>query len=199
MTTPNVGFAIAFATIYVSTCIADAGNEAYVIEPPDVLQVVFLGDSSKQPSIGGKHLVGPDGTISLGDHGSLNVAGMTISQARNAIADQLVHHDKAERGSNVVCLDVVSRQSKAYYVVATKNGEQEVYRVLLGDGETAVGAVVRIEGLAAVARGSGLWVVRSNGNIVQVDWRAVTEQGSLATNCKLKSGDRLFVGKAPSK
>ena len=64
----------------------------YMIEPPDILLVeaVPRGASLKydQP-ISGSHLVRPDGTISLGRYGAVKVGGLTVSQAREAIAELL--------------------------------------------------------------------------------------------------------------
>src|SRR5207248_499036 len=70
--------------------LAKKAYSAYVIEPPDILVVQATGNVSlpSQP-IGGPHLVRPDGTIGLGIYGSVFVAGMTIDQAKEAIAYML--------------------------------------------------------------------------------------------------------------
>jgi hypothetical protein len=64
----------------------------YIIEPPDVLLVEALGRSAGlrdiQP-IRGQLLVRPDGTIGLGTYGSVHVGGLTLDQAREAIANLL--------------------------------------------------------------------------------------------------------------
>src|SRR5262249_54240659 len=64
----------------------------YRIEPPDILlvEVVPVGGPIKfDQQIRGQHLVRPDGTIGLGIYGSAYVAGMTLEEAREAIAQQL--------------------------------------------------------------------------------------------------------------
>jgi polysaccharide export outer membrane protein len=63
----------------------------YIIEPPDILLIQAseaVGLKAIQP-IAGTHLVRPDGTIGLGIYGSVYVAGLTLEQARDAIAAQI--------------------------------------------------------------------------------------------------------------
>jgi hypothetical protein len=66
-------------------------------------------------------------------------------------------------------------------------------------GETVVGAVLQLEGLAAVATKGPISLSRNNGKVLDVDWRAITQEGKSATNFKLESGDRLYVGTSPPK
>src|SRR5207249_5394776 len=63
----------------------------YIIEPPDIL-LVQASEAITLPKtqpIAGTHLVRPDGTIGLGVYGSVFVAGLTLEQARDAIAAQI--------------------------------------------------------------------------------------------------------------
>src|SRR5262249_13545297 len=61
----------------------------YVIGPPDILRIESLAGLNEFP-VTGPHLVRPDGSIGLGVYGSTVVAGMTLDQARAAVA-ALIH------------------------------------------------------------------------------------------------------------
>ena len=104
----------------------------YVVEPPDILLVEVYEALPGQP-IKGERLVRPDGTISLGWYGDIQVSGLTIEQIKEAVIAQLRKHlgDKAlglvrqdgdrlipvePRDSSRVFVDVSSYNSKVYYV-----------------------------------------------------------------------------------
>ena len=57
---------------------------AHVVEPPDLLLVEVLEALPGRP-ISGERLVRPDGTISLGFYGDVEVAGLTIPEAKEKI------------------------------------------------------------------------------------------------------------------
>ena len=192
------GLAIALVAIFAHAQRSVADEAAYVIEPPDVVKVEAFGVTAAAKSIEGKHPVRPDGTVSLGGYGTVYVAGMTVTQARTAIARRLAPHFQAQ-GEVAVYVEVSARNSKVYYIVASLKDGKQVYRFPLAEDETAVGAVLRVEGLAAVATKTGVWIARPMGKILDVDWRAVTQEGRLATNHKLCAGDRIYVGNSPPK
>ena len=61
-----------------------------MIESPDVLEVTTTGLPKRaRQVIQGHHLVLTDGTISLEGYGDVPVAGLTVSQAREALARHL--------------------------------------------------------------------------------------------------------------
>ncbi len=75
----------------------------YVIEPPDILRIQVrlpLKPRYVEQPIDGNHLVRPDGTVNLGIYGSVRLAGLTLDQARYAIADLLRQYlqDEPETG-----------------------------------------------------------------------------------------------------
>ena len=61
---------------------------AHIIEPPDLLLVEVLEALPGRP-ISGERLVRPDGTISLGFYGDVEVAGLTIPEAKEKIVQHL--------------------------------------------------------------------------------------------------------------
>ena len=63
--------------------------------------------------ITGPHMVGPDGTVTLGSYGSVRVVGMTIAQTKSAIEKHLEQFLEEPE----VSVDVIAYNSKVYYVV----------------------------------------------------------------------------------
>jgi protein involved in polysaccharide export with SLBB domain len=61
----------------------------YVIEPPDLIVVEVLEALPGRP-ITGERLVRPDGTISLGFYGEVNVRGLTVTQVKEKVVLTLV-------------------------------------------------------------------------------------------------------------
>ena len=59
-------------------------NLVHVVEPPDLLLVEVLEALPGRP-ISGERLVRPDGTISLGFYGDVEVAGLTIPEVKEKI------------------------------------------------------------------------------------------------------------------
>jgi polysaccharide export outer membrane protein len=193
MTMRKIGLAIVFTAILAQAHLSVAEDKTYIIEPPDILKLEVVGTTTAARStIEGEHLVRPDGSISLGTCGTVRVSGMTIRQARTAIAKALAPYAHA-RCEVAVHVELFACNSKAYYIVA----KDKVRRFSLANDETAVGAVLKVEGLAAAANKSGVRIARPMGTTVKtmdVDWRAITQEGRLATNHKLQSGDRIYVG-----
>ena len=144
--------------------------------------------------ITGEHIVGPDGTVTLGQYGSVPVAGLTLDEARRMIADKL----SSDFADPKVSVSVFAYNSKAIYVVTQGGG--------LGDGlvklpytgnETVMDAISQINGLS-YASSSQMWVARpnrdsSNSLMLPVDWEAITQAADVTTNYQLLPGDRLFV------
>ena len=77
-------------------------------------------------------------------------------------------------------------------------GEQ-VFRFPITGNETVLDAISQINGLPAVASKRRMWVARPSpcehccDQVLPVDWRAITEGGSTATNYQLFPGDRVIV------
>jgi polysaccharide export outer membrane protein len=169
----------------------------YVIEPPDILLVESTQYLRDQP-VYGQHLVRPDGTISLGIYGCVYVNGMTLDQARLAVAAKLAERVKDVDPRNVV-VDVFAYNSKVFYVITdgAGNGEQ-VYRIPITGSETVMDAIGQIGGLSPVSSKCNIWVARRgvghNGpQILPVDWIAVSQGGQTDTNYQIYPGDRLYV------
>ena len=184
------------------------GNKAalppYRIEPPDILLIQLYRTGTGVPQdIDGSHLVRPDGTVNLGTYGSVRLGGLTLDEARAAVVSLL-----RTRITNVqlrdVNVDVIAYNSKVYYVITDGAGYgQQVYRLPITGSETVLDAVGQIGGLPPVSSQKKIWVARANlghphaHEILPVNWVAVSQCGSTATNYQLAPGDRVFVQSNP--
>jgi protein involved in polysaccharide export with SLBB domain len=180
---------------------------AYIIEPPDILRIeVVPGILPKSlQQVSGPHLVRPDGTVGLGIYGDVFVAGMTLEQARWAVAQKVLERirDKDIRVERIVentRVDVSVFNSKFYYVITDGAGYgEQVVRVPCTGNETVLDAVAAIQGLPPQSTKKKVWVARAtpddhNGpHILPVDWCGIAQRGSAATNYQVFPGDRIYV------
>jgi polysaccharide export outer membrane protein len=157
---------------------------------------VGLGQFRGMQQLRGEHLVRQDGTISLGTYGSVNVTGLTIAQAKQQIEQCLSQY----LVNPEISLDVFAYNSKVYYIIADGAGYgQQVFRLPVTGKETVLDAISQIQGLPLVASKKHIWVARPApagapcDQILPVDWRAITEGGSTATNYQLFPGDRIYI------
>lgn len=154
---------------------------------------------------GGPFLVNPDGTVRLGYWGSVMVAGLTLDQAVEAIRQHLVRSETLTRSgvkpeSLVVIVDVISYNSKRYYVVTDGGGYgEQVYPFPVTGNEKVLDAIANINGLPAVASKRNIWVARrcphpdQPWQILPVDWVGITQHGQSFTNYQILPGDRVYV------
>ncbi len=195
----------------------------YRIEPPDILQIeaVVLPFNEKtntvitteQPRaippqpVTGQFLVKPDGTVNLGLYGSVQVTGLTLEEAAEAIRGFLAFRTKLKPQVIAVAVDVVQFNSKTYYVITDGAGFGEgVSRFPVVGSETVLDAISNIQGLHQVASKRHIWVARRgpagapNGcpdQILPVNWCAITQLGDTRTNYQVMPGDRIYVMAQP--
>jgi polysaccharide export outer membrane protein len=163
----------------------------YVKEP---IVSVSLAEMATKQQIAGQHLVGPDGTVTLGSYGSVRVVGMTLMQAKVAIEQYLAQFlDNPE-----VSLDIYAYNSKVYYIVTQGAGLGDgVYRFPITGNETVLDAISQINGLNFNCS-KRIWIARptdipGQAQILPIEWDAITSQAYANTNYQLMPGDRLFV------
>jgi polysaccharide export outer membrane protein len=188
----------------------------YRIEPPDILLVEVLGRKgllkNDQP-IRGQHLVRPDGTIGLGIYGEVFVGGLTVQEAREAVAAHLrtLRRQRSGNGEGTgledvladdVNVDVLAYNSHFYYVITDGGGYgEQVFPFAVTGSETVLDALGRVNGLPPVADKCRIWVARRGpggaGQILPVDWRGVAARGGAGTNYQIMPGDRIYVQSDP--
>jgi polysaccharide biosynthesis/export protein len=169
---------------------------AYVIEPPDVLRVEYPFDATTGIVL---HLVRPDGSIDFGPRGEVMVAGLTVEQAKQAIARHLAKKLDDFRG-NKLKVEVAAFNSKVFYVLTDFPGPgDQVYRFPCTGKETVLYALAQVDGLPRVAGKKHVWISRRSeaaggtDRILTVDWLAIIRDGTTATNYPLRAGDRVHV------
>jgi protein involved in polysaccharide export with SLBB domain len=184
----------------------------YVVEPPDVLRIeVSAALTDPLQPLTGMHLVRPDGTISLGTHGTVPVAGLTIEQVRDAIAATLLAgplraskpNCTREQVKTALNVDVAAYNSKFYYIVTDTGSGTRVYRFPVTGNETILDALTQIHNLPGVASNKKIWLARATPDdhqrprVFPVDWYGLVKRGSAATNYQVYPGDRIYVESEP--
>lgn len=178
-----------------------ADPPAYVIEPPDILRIDVSGLPKRGQPVRGERLVRPDGTVSLGTHGSVSVSGLTPDQARAAIVKHLAASAKTKDKLEVQ-VEVSVFNSKNYFVIHPGNGGEQVFRLPIKGNETVVEAVRQVKGMAELAAKKGVWIARptpSDGayQILRVDWNGIVRESRTTTNYQVLPSDRVYVGISP--
>jgi polysaccharide export outer membrane protein len=159
---------------------------------------VVLGESRGAQQIRGPHIVRQDGTVGLGQYGSVTVTGLTIAQAKTAIENHLKRFLKDPE----VTVDVLAFNSKVYYVILDGGGigQQVVIQPITGN-ETVLDAIGKVNGIGPVSDAKRIWVSRPGPEgcetVMPVDWNALTMRGATGTNYQLMPGDRVFVQAYP--
>jgi protein involved in polysaccharide export with SLBB domain len=156
---------------------------------------ISMPDVAGKQAIEGNHLVRPDGSVSLGVYGSVYVAGKTLDQIKidtEKHLEQFIHEPE-------IHVDVLAYNSKVYYVITDGGGiGEQVQRLPFTGNETVLDAIANIQGLSA-ASSKHIWVARPSpagvevAQNMEVDWRAITQDGITTTNYQILPGDRIFI------
>src|SRR6185369_5543949 len=144
----------------------------------DPIVNVGLAEIAGKQQIAGQHLVGPDGTVTLGIYGSVRIVGLTLAQAKEVI--QL--HLQQFLEDPEVAVDIFAYNSKVYYVITEGAGLGDgVTRFPVTGNETVLDAIANINGLTQVSS-KRIWIARPTPHsdefhVLPVDWLAITAQG----------------------
>lgn len=178
---------------------AQAAIEAYLTDKDngrlqEASVSVSLIEMAGKQQIAGQHLVGPDGSITLGSYGSVPVVGLTLAQTKHVIEQHLRNFLEEPE----VSVDVFAYNSKVYYVITEGAGTGDgVTRFPITGNETVLDAMANINGTTAVSS-KRIWIARPTPDgmseqILPVDWQGVTAMGTAFTNYQIMPGDRIFV------
>lgn len=158
-----------------------------------------LRDVTGVQRIAGEHVVGPDGTITLGRYGSVPVVGLTLEEVRATIAAHL----SDEFTDPDVSVSVFAFNSKVYYIVTQGAGlGDSLTRLPYTGNETVMDAISHVNGLSHVSS-MKIWIARPGRNevganqILPIDWYGITQRGEVATNYQVLPGDRLYIAHDP--
>ena len=170
-----------------------------VLMNPDVS--VELAKSAGTAPVSGDYLVEPDGTINLGQYGTLEVTGKTIAEATSALEKHLTKYFDAPE----VAVSVRQFNSKVFYVITEGVGAgtgDNIRRVPITGNETVLDALTVVNGLSPVSS-KKIWISRPSasnpekGTVLPVDYAAITRRGATATNYQILPGDRIFIAEDP--
>ncbi len=175
----------------------------YRVAPPDILQINAAEALLTQP-VFGPHLVRPDGSVSIGAYGSAYVAGLTLDEAKMAIARVIYArlNQKEKTLDDVykgLAVDVAAYNSNVYYVITDRVGFGEiVVRLPITGNETVLDAIGHVNGLPPESARGQIWVARRSADahkeiVLPVDWCGITQHGLMTTNYQVLPGDRVFV------
>ncbi len=180
----------------------------YVIEPPDIISVQLLRDPKRVPQpIDGQFLVRPDGSITIGVYGTVHVAGLTLDDAKSAIAEKLSKKlkpytvtDPDDKKVTIdvadeIVVDMVEFASKYCYLIADGGGNgASVARIPINGSDTVLDALGKIGGLPPQAAKKKIWLARpSTHQLLPIDWRAISQGVQVASNYQMFPNDRIFI------
>jgi polysaccharide export outer membrane protein len=182
-----VGMSIEDATKAIQRKLAD------VLHNSDI-SVQLARTAGTQP-VTGQYLVGPDGTINMRTYGVAKVAGMNAAEIKKVLEKHLAQFFDAPE----VSVDIVGYNSKVYFVITggTDQGDN-VRKVHITGNETVLDALATASGPSQLSD-KKIWVARPTSSesggeqILPVDYAAITNGGSAATNYQLLPGDRVFI------
>ncbi len=164
---------------------------AYVVEPGDVLlvQPAALDSPVRLP---GDQPVMPDGTISLGGFGCVNVAGYTLAHVE-ALVNGVIQ--ARVRGAGPVTVRLIARQSKFFYVLGEVNAPGAYP---LCGRETVLDGILAAGGLTDRASRCDIILSRPTAPracrvVLPICYREIVQLGDTTTNYQLAPGDRIFV------
>jgi polysaccharide biosynthesis/export protein len=164
-----------------------------VLAKPEVS--VQLARTAGTAPITGEYMVGPDGTVNLRQYGSLAVAGKTVSEIRRDLNKQLSQYFDSPDAA----VEVRQVNSKVFYVITEGGGMGDnVRRVPVTGNDTVLDAISAVNGISQVSS-TRIWVARPAPGgfgceqIMPVNYAAITQGGSTATNYQLMPGDRVFI------
>src|SRR5262249_51327209 len=133
----------------------------YIIEPPDVLLIrASRAVSLPTQPLDGQHLVKMDGYVNLGIYGEVFLAGRTLAQARDIVAQALFERKVKGKGpadpmakpeapdltlddiKKELQVDVLAYNSKNYFIIIDGGGYGErVYRIPYTGNDTVLDAI----------------------------------------------------------
>lgn len=168
----------------------------YVVEPPDELDITVKPVPSEWSP--GSFVVRQDGVVDLGLYGDVFVAGYTLDQVEQQIAQQLTA-EALSRGQKPtepyrVSARLATSQSKYYYVMGTVASEG---KFPIKGNETVLDAILQA-GLKSNSLPEKAYLSRPHPvggpcQVLRIDWAAIKENADTLTNYQLFPGDRIIV------
>ena len=172
----------------------------YVVEPPDELEITARPAPASMTLT--TFVVRSDGNIDLGFGGDVYVAGLTLAQVEQKVAQHLdaLDNGRARLATEVSVRLVNGSQSKFYYVLGTVSNQG---KFPITGNETVLDGIIAA-GLRSNSLPEKAYLVRPHPNggadqVYKIDWDGIKHRGDTLTNYQLFPGDRIVVpgGKPP--
>ena len=173
----------------------------YVIEPPDELEISVRPSAVEMPL--STVVVQADGVVDLGFIGDVYLAGLTLAQAEQKIAEHLepiAQRRKIREPVEVSVRLLNGSQSKFYYVIGAVTTQG---RFPIIGNENVLDALLAA-GLRSNSQPQKAYLVRAHppnarDQVLKIDWDGIINRGDAMTNYQIFPGDRLIVpgGRAP--
>lgn len=167
----------------------------YLVEPGDIL-LVEPADFDSDVLFPPDQTVLVDGTIDLGEYGRMIVAGRTVEEIENDIADRLEALDPdLEPEDRRVNVRIITPQGAVYYVLGDVNAPGAFP---LQGRETVLDGIIAAGGLADTGSGCKVILARpttphSCRVVLNVCYHEIVQLGDTTTNYQLMPGDRIYV------
>jgi polysaccharide export outer membrane protein len=169
-------------------------DEEYTLGAGDEITLDFPG----QPELAGKHIIGPDGMITLNLAGAVHVAGLTRATAQKAIVDTLSKYYTDL--SVTVSIDKYSANRVRVIGYVQHPGE-----ILFEGTPTLLDAIGRAGLISPTVTANGVssnvgpgipetcTIFRGNSTSVQVDLRTMLMSGNALADMRLRRNDIVYV------
>lgn len=162
--------------------------DRYRVGCPDVIEL----DVAQRPEFNGKHEIGPDGRIDLGEYGKLRIEGRTTPEIVKLLAE--------ETG--------VSAESTLVRVAEFRSQHILLFGEVIGwqrsvpyrGQETVLDLLQRVGGITRGAEPKDVYVLRPHlgdsrrPEVFHVDLHAIVLKQDLRTNIRLLPYDQVYVG-----
>lgn len=167
-----------------------------IVEPPDEIEVLVR--PSDPDLLVTRFTVQPEGTIDLGFHGEIYVAGLTVQEVEQKVTLHLAHtyavKNLERKPPNDVVVRVIDNQSKFYYVIGTVSTQN---RFPITGHTTVLDAILQA-GLRSNSLPEKAYLVRPHPSgtpdtVLSIDWEGITKRGDTLTNYQVLPGDRIYV------
>lgn len=127
----------------------------------------------------------PDGTIVIEECGTLNVAGMTMAEAREAIL-KLV----AKRYDPKYCFVQLSQLKK---IIVNVMGAVPVVGQVLVEPQTRLSRLLKMVGnILPTGKDEDVQIIRGKDTL-HINWDKVNNEGDFANDVMIEQGDQIFI------
>jgi len=164
--------------------IEESDNPIYRMGSGDVVRIEVFG----RPEVSGKHIVGPDGKISIPLAGEIRLADQTREEGRDQI-DQRLRHFFTKPFVSLIVDEYTSNQVTVLGRVEHPGVQKFAQSPTLAEVLAGAGAMPIMDKQATLTRCA---IMRGRDKLIWVDLKALLN-GDPAYNLRMKKGDIVFI------